>query len=390
MFVHTILLEVIYHSIKSQMWDEHVWHGVMNLLTESHLSNHEVESLRNVKNIITLIVPQIPDMPKIPPSIVSRLNDIELYKPPIQEPVTQVTPGKDQRENAPIDAFLISIGDISQRVRNGGRALNEVEAMRVRIDFALALKKLERHHEACPWVRIVAEYEKTHGPYNMTQCPTDDSKKKAWLDVNKVITGHTATTTKCASEQGMVRGISCNPAELEPAAHGGLEPQNRQEEESAAGQPVAPTNPQPANPQPSMSSPSTPLAPPQNLQEESAAGQPVASSSNPQPANPQPSMSSPSTPLAPPQNLQEVASSSNPQPPNITANPQPLMSSPSTVREFAAVDVEEEEEVFFTPEPTPSPKSKVWHTRIKPETNKKRKKKRKNKNRKKASINSTN
>ena len=182
MFFLTILLEVIYHSIKSQMWDEHVWHGVMNLLTESHLSNHEVKSLRNVKNIITLIVPQIPDMPKIPPSIVSRLNDIELYNPPIQEPVT---PGKDQRENAPIDAFLISIGDISQRVRNGGRALNGVEAMRVRIDFALALKKLERHHEACPWVRIVADYELEHGPYDMTRCPTDDPKKKAWLHVKK-------------------------------------------------------------------------------------------------------------------------------------------------------------------------------------------------------------
>ena len=65
-------------------------------------------------------------------------------------------PPENQEENATIDAFLIAIKGISERL-NGGE-----DPWPLRIDLELALKRLERQ-EACPWVVPVAKYESKHG-----------------------------------------------------------------------------------------------------------------------------------------------------------------------------------------------------------------------------------
>ena len=191
----TILLEATYNSIVQGKWDEDVWRKVMALLNESHLSHDEVQSVRKFLQIIRL--PTI----VIPPVAVSIFDQI---KPQSQKPP------ENQEENATIDAFLIAIKGISERL-NGGE-----DPWPLRIDLELALKRLERR-EACPWVVPVAKYESKHG--SMEACPTGAAQKEAWQALRERIDTQNPTTEKCVAEKARVKAIACpNITAIQPAS----------------------------------------------------------------------------------------------------------------------------------------------------------------------------
>ena len=191
----TILLEATYNSIVQGKWDEDVWRKVMALLNESHLSHDEVQSVRKFLQIIRL--PTI----VIPPVAVSIFDRI---KPQSQKPP------ENQEENATIDAFLIAIKGISERL-NGGE-----DPWPLRIDLELALKRLERR-EACPWVVPVAKYESKHG--SMEACPTGAAQEEARQALMERIDTQNPTTEKCVAEKARVEAIACpNITAIQPAS----------------------------------------------------------------------------------------------------------------------------------------------------------------------------
>ena len=191
----TILLEATYNSIVQGKWDEDVWRKVMALLNESHLSHDEVQSVSKFLAIIRL--PTI----VIPPFAVSIFDQI---KPQSQKPP------ENQEENATIDAFLIAIKGISERLHGGE------DPWPLRIDLEIALKRLEGQ-EACPWVVPVAKYESKHG--SMEACPTGSAQKEARQALMERIGTQNPTTEKCGAEKARVEAIACpNITAIQPAS----------------------------------------------------------------------------------------------------------------------------------------------------------------------------